>query len=97
MAKAPAYTVNLDPAVQHLPYGSNIDIRKTVKYKEVMKQYVHRVVAGASLAAVFMVAPCTVSRYGLGPNGAIMTSLNLFATRFDQVMKLLEKRAPSIE
>lgn len=46
MAKAPAYTVNLDPAVQHLPYGSNIDIRKTVKYKEVMKQYVHRVVAG---------------------------------------------------
>ena len=38
-----------------------LDIRDTVKYKEVMKQY------------------------GLGPNGGIVTSLNLFATRFDQV------------
>lgn len=37
------------------------DIRDTVNYKEVMKQY------------------------GLGPNGGIVTSLNLFATRFDQV------------
>uniref|UniRef100_A0A3Q0SYY8 GPN-loop GTPase n=1 Tax=Amphilophus citrinellus TaxID=61819 RepID=A0A3Q0SYY8_AMPCI len=36
------------------------DIRDTVNYKEVMKQY------------------------GLGPNGGIVTSLNLFATRFDQ-------------
>ena len=45
-----------------------LDIRDTVKYKEVMKQH------------------------NLGPNGAIMTSLNLFATRFDQVMTLLEKR-----
>ena len=45
-----------------------IDIRDTVNYKEVMKQY------------------------GLGPNGAIITSLNLFATRFDQVMKIISKR-----
>lgn len=45
------------------------DIRDTVKYKEVMKQY------------------------GLGPNGGIMTSLNLFATRFDQVMEYVEKRS----
>lgn len=37
------------------------DIRDTVNYKEVMKQY------------------------SLGPNGGIVTSLNLFATRFDQV------------
>jgi hypothetical protein len=27
-----------------------------------------------------------MSQYGLGPNGAILTSLNLFATRFDQVI-----------
>lgn len=27
-----------------------------------------------------------MSQYGLGPNGAILTSLNLFATRFDQVV-----------
>ncbi|CAJ0936155.1 unnamed protein product [Ranitomeya imitator] len=31
-------------------------------------------------------------RYGLGPNGGIVTSLNLFATRFDQVVKFIEKR-----
>ena len=53
--------MNLDPAVMSLPFGANIDIRDTVKYKEVMKQY------------------------NLGPNGGIMTSLNLFATRFDEV------------
>ena len=46
------------------------DIRDTVNYKEVMKQY------------------------SLGPNGGIVTSLNLFATRFDQVMGFIEKRAP---
>ena len=44
------------------------DIRDTVNYKEVMKQY------------------------GLGPNGGIVTSLNLFATRFDQVMEFIEQR-----
>eukprot|EP00053_Salpingoeca_punica_P012783 m.114815 g.114815 ORF g.114815 m.114815 type:complete len:384 (-) comp16039_c3_seq2:1541-2692(-) len=64
----PSYIVNLDPAVMHLPFEANIDVRDTVHYKEVMKQY------------------------GLGPNGGIVTSLNLFATRFDQVMSILEKR-----
>ncbi|KAH7828346.1 putative GPN-loop GTPase 1 [Monocercomonoides exilis] len=33
-----------------------------------------------------------MKQYGLGPNGAILTSLNLFATRFDQVISLLEKK-----
>jgi GTPase SAR1 family protein len=65
------YTINLDPAVLKLPYGSNIDIRDTVDYKQVMSQY------------------------SLGPNGAILTSLNLFATKFDQVLDLLEKRSPT--
>jgi len=64
--KLSSFIVNLDPAVLHLPYGPNIDIRDTVNYKEVMKQYT------------------------LGPNGAIITSLNLFATRFDQVTNLLK-------
>ena len=73
MRSLPSYVVNLDPAVAHLPYGANIDIRDTVNYKEVMRTY------------------------GLGPNGAIVTSLNLFATRFEQVMALLEKRAPSLK
>ena len=35
--------------------------------------------------------------YGLGPNGAILTSLNLFATRFDQVIGILERRAADID
>eukprot|EP01051_Picozoa_sp_SAG22_P010970 SAG22_NODE_1020_length_5999_cov_8.921186_3_plen_146_part_00 len=34
-----------------------------------------------------------MAQYKLGPNGGIMTALNLFATRFDQVMGFLEKRA----
>eukprot|EP00752_Nemacystus_decipiens_P009767 g8723.t1 len=38
-----------------------------------------------------------MSQYGLGPNGAITTSLNLFATRFDQVLDLLEKRSDELE
>ncbi|XP_031694965.1 GPN-loop GTPase 1 [Anarrhichthys ocellatus] len=33
-----------------------------------------------------------MKQYGLGPNGGIVTSLNLFATRFDQVMHFLEKK-----
>jgi hypothetical protein len=57
----PPYVVNLDPAVFNVPFEPHIDIRDTVNYKEVMKQY------------------------GLGPNGGIVTSLNLFATKFDQV------------
>ena len=38
-----------------------------------------------------------MTQYGLGPNGAIMTSLNLFSTKFDQVLDLVEKRAPSLD
>ena len=33
-----------------------------------------------------------MAEYKLGPNGGILTCLNLFATRFDQVVALLEKR-----
>ncbi|KAM4116609.1 hypothetical protein ACB094_02G063500 [Castanea mollissima] len=67
------YVMNLDPAVMTLPYGANIDIRDTVKYKEVMKQY------------------------NLGPNGGILTSLNLFATKFDEVVSVIEKRADQLD
>ncbi|CAJ1962985.1 unnamed protein product [Cylindrotheca closterium] len=65
----PAYCINLDPATLEVPYNASIDIRDTVKYKEVMSQH------------------------KLGPNGAIMTSLNLYATKFDQVIRILENRA----
>ena len=70
--RLPSYIINLDPAVRTVPYGCNIDIRDTVNYKEVMKQY------------------------QLGPNGGIMTALNLFSTKFDQVMSLMEKRADEL-
>ena len=36
-------------------------------------------------------------RYNLGPNGGILTCLNLFTTKFDQVLDLVEKRADSVE
>lgn len=62
------YVLNLDPAVHTVPFESNIDIRDSINYKEVMKQY------------------------NLGPNGGILTSLNLFATKVDQIIALLEKR-----
>lgn len=38
--KTPSYILNLDPAVAHIPYGANIDIRDTVQYKKVMAEYV---------------------------------------------------------
>merc|ERR1712083_920767 len=38
-----------------------------------------------------------MKHFGLGPNGAIMTSLNLFATKFDQVLGLLDKRAAELD
>ncbi|XP_050299400.1 GPN-loop GTPase 1 isoform X2 [Anthonomus grandis grandis] len=61
------YVLNLDPACINLPYFANIDIRDTVNYKEVMKQY------------------------KLGPNGAIVTSLNLFSTKFSEVINFIGK------
>mmetsp|Transcript_16052 Transcript_16052/g.48384 ORF Transcript_16052/g.48384 Transcript_16052/m.48384 type:complete len:348 (-) Transcript_16052:67-1110(-) len=38
-----------------------------------------------------------MKHFGLGPNGGIMTSLNLFATKFDQVLELLDKRAKDLD
>ncbi|KAK4400428.1 GPN-loop GTPase QQT2 [Sesamum angolense] len=67
------YVMNLDPAVMTLPFGANIDIRDTVRYKEVMKQF------------------------NLGPNGGILTSLNLFSTKFDEVISVIEKRADQLD
>jgi len=80
----PPYVINLDPAVLNLPYEANIDIRDSINYKEVMKQYLHKV-------------DVITGRYGLGPNGAITTCLNLFATKIDQILGLIEKRAPNHE
>lgn len=67
------YIINLDPATQNLPYFANIDIRDTINFKKVMKDYI------------------------LGPNGAILTCLNLFSTRFDQVQKIVLSKTNSID
>ena len=63
-----SYIINLDPAVMDTLYEPNLDIRDTVKYKEVM-----------------------VSN-NLGPNGAILTCLNLFSTNIDKVISILESK-----
>jgi GTPase SAR1 family protein len=63
-----AYIINMDPAVHDTLYEANLDIRDTIKYKEVM-----------------------ISN-GLGPNGAIMTCLNLFATNIHKIIELLENK-----
>jgi GTPase SAR1 family protein len=63
-----AYIINMDPAVHDCLYEANLDIRDTIKYKEVM-------IAN-----------------GLGPNGAIMTCLNLFATNIHKIIELLENK-----
>lgn len=38
-----------------------------------------------------------MKQYGLGPNGGIVTALNLFATKFDQVLNLIERRSEECE
>ena len=63
-----SYIINLDPAVIDTLYEPNLDIRDTVKYKEVMLSN------------------------NLGPNGAILTCLNLFSTNIDKVISILESK-----
>ena len=50
----PPYILNLDPAVAHMPYSANIDIRDTVDYKEVMKQCVW-----ALSSTSYSIEPCS--------------------------------------
>eukprot|EP01130_Rhizamoeba_saxonica_P012473 TRINITY_DN5261_c0_g1_i1.p1 TRINITY_DN5261_c0_g1~~TRINITY_DN5261_c0_g1_i1.p1 ORF type:complete len:324 (-),score=83.56 TRINITY_DN5261_c0_g1_i1:166-1032(-) len=69
--KIPSYLINLDPACANVPFSANIDIRDSLNYKDVMKQY------------------------SLGPNGGIITALNIFSASFSEVMKIVDKRAPS--
>lgn len=68
-----SYFINMDPAVTHTSYHVNVDIRDSVDYAAVMKNY------------------------RLGPNGAIMTALNLFATKVHQVVTLLEAKKASLD
>lgn len=38
-----------------------------------------------------------MENYNLGPNGAIVTSLNLFSTKIDQVLQIVSKRSESFQ
>lgn len=67
------YVINMDPAVHDTLYEPNMDIRDTIKYKEVM-----------------------ISN-NLGPNGAIMTCLNLFATNIHKIIEIVEKKKEEID
>ena len=53
--------------------------------------------SSSSSAQHNLTAEAVPQRYNLGPNGAILTALNLFTTKFDQVLDLVEKRAESVE
>ena len=57
----------------NVKFQANIDIRDSVQYKSVMKEY------------------------KLGPNGAILTSLNIFAAQFHQVIQLIEDKSETLE
>ncbi|EPS36697.1 hypothetical protein H072_9725 [Dactylellina haptotyla CBS 200.50] len=73
--KEPPYIVNLDPAVKNVPFDRHIDIRDSVNYKQVMKQYVP--------------SDPSVKVRGL----PVVVRL---ANGIDQVIGILEKRAPTI-
>ncbi|KAF5319358.1 hypothetical protein D9619_008677 [Psilocybe cf. subviscida] len=84
---SPPYILNLDPAMTYVPYEPNIDIRDTINYQEVMKQFV---ASGLHCVVRVLSSP-------QGPNGGILTALNLFTTKFDQVLSLVEQRAETVD
>jgi len=63
------YTMNLDPAVKHLLYTPDFDIRKNVDYHGIQKNY------------------------DIGPNGAIVLSLNFLMGKIDQIIAIMKKRS----
>ncbi|KAK2197666.1 bifunctional Mitochondrial substrate-solute carrier/P-loop containing nucleoside triphosphate hydrolase/Mitochondrial carrier domain superfamily/GPN-loop GTPase/Mitochondrial phosphate carrier protein Pic2-Mir1-like [Babesia duncani] len=79
------YTINLDPAVTKIPYSPNIGtIRFNILWKlaDIRDSIKYRSV---------------MSKYKLGPNGGIMTCLNLFVTRFDKVLEILDRRSSKLD
>ena len=63
-----SYIINLDPAVMDTLYEPNMDIRDTIKYKDIMLSN------------------------NLGPNGAILTCLNIFSTNIDKIIEILNQK-----
>ncbi|KII70738.1 GPN-loop GTPase 1 [Thelohanellus kitauei] len=71
--KKKAIMINLDPAVIETGYTPDFDIRESVKYKDVMRDY------------------------KLGPNGAIMTSLNIYCTHLSSLIDKIKNPASDHE
>jgi len=59
--------VNLDPAVEHLPYTPDFDVRDFISVKDIMV------------------------KEGLGPNGAILRSMDMLAEMSEVIVKALKK------
>ncbi|HIQ03052.1 MAG TPA: GTPase [Desulfurococcales archaeon] len=58
--------VNLDPAVEWLPYSPDVDVRDYVEVRKVME------------------------KYGLGPNGALITSVDMLVSYIDKIRDEIE-------
>ena len=58
--------VNLDPAVEWLPYSPDVDVRDYVEVRKVME------------------------KYGLGPNGALITSVDMLVSYVDKIRDEIE-------
>ncbi len=91
--KTPPYVVNLDPAVYNVPYPINIGLC-VLNTNLLMVHVMCSTLNNTPDIRDTVNYKEVMKKYSLGPNGAIVTSLNLFATRFDQVMNFVEKRAP---
>ncbi|CAG7898073.1 unnamed protein product [Brassica rapa] len=74
------YVLNLDPAVTSLPFGANIDVRDTVKYKEVKMTHV----CVLSLDYVLVDTPGQIEIFTWSASGAIITEA--FASTFPTVV-----------
>ncbi|MGC9181753.1 ATP/GTP-binding protein [Thermogladius sp.] len=66
-----AAIVNLDPAVEKLPYDPDVDVRDYVDAREVME------------------------KYGLGPNGALIASMDMLALKINDLREEIEGLRPN--
>lgn len=74
--------------------NSYLHARKTPPYVINLDPAVHEVPYPANIDIRDTVNYKEVmKKYGLGPNGGIVTALNLFTTRFNEVMNFIEKRS----
>ncbi|ORM39879.1 GPN-loop GTPase 1 [Babesia sp. Xinjiang] len=81
------YSINLDPAVTKIPYTPNIGKVTIAKISVIYPQDIRESIKYRHV----------MKKYRLGPNGAIMTCLNLFVTRFDKVLEILDRRCAKLD